>query len=37
MMLFAGDLTGAALLIGEHQVAIDVTGSHISNPAELVS
>ena len=34
-MLFAGDLTGAALLIGEHQVAIEVTGSHISNPAEL--
>jgi DNA-binding CsgD family transcriptional regulator len=36
MMLFAGDLTGAALLIGEHQVAVDVTGSHLSNPAELV-
>jgi DNA-binding CsgD family transcriptional regulator len=36
MMLFAGDLTGATLLIGEHQVAVDVTGSHLSNPAELV-
>jgi DNA-binding CsgD family transcriptional regulator len=36
MMLFAGDLAGAALLIGEHQVAVDVTGSHLSNPAELV-
>ncbi len=35
MMLFAGDLTGATLLIGEHQVAVDVTGSHLSNPAEL--
>jgi DNA-binding CsgD family transcriptional regulator len=34
-MLFAGDMTGAALLIGEHQVAIDATGSHVSNPAEL--
>ena len=34
-LLFAGDLTGAALLIGEHQVVIDATGSHISNPAEL--
>jgi DNA-binding CsgD family transcriptional regulator len=36
MMLFAGDLAGAALLIGEHRVAVDVTGSHLSNPAELV-
>jgi DNA-binding CsgD family transcriptional regulator len=36
MMLFAGDLAGAALLIGEHQVAVDVTGTHLSNPAELV-
>jgi DNA-binding CsgD family transcriptional regulator len=34
-LLFAGDLTGAALLIGEHQVVVDATGSHISNPAEL--
>jgi DNA-binding CsgD family transcriptional regulator len=36
MMLFAGDLAGAALLIGEHQIVVDVTGSHLSNPAELV-
>ena len=34
-MLFAGDLTGAASLVGEHQVAMDATGSHISSPAEL--
>jgi DNA-binding CsgD family transcriptional regulator len=34
-MLFAGDLIGAASLVGEHQVAVDATGSHISNPAEL--
>ena len=34
-MLFAGDLTGAASLVGEHQVATDATGSHISSPAEL--
>ena len=34
-LLFEGDLTGAALLIGEHQVVVDATGSHISNPAEL--
>jgi DNA-binding CsgD family transcriptional regulator len=34
-MLFAGDMAGAALLIGEHQVVVDVTGSHLSNPAEL--
>ena len=34
-MLFEGDLTGAASLIGEHQVAVDATGSHLSNPAEL--
>jgi DNA-binding CsgD family transcriptional regulator/tetratricopeptide (TPR) repeat protein len=36
MVLFAGDLTGATLLIGEHHVAVDVTGSHLNNPAELV-
>ena len=29
-MLFAGDLTGAASLVGELQVAMDATGSHIS-------
>ncbi len=34
-MLLAGDLTGAASLVGEHQVAVDATGSHISSPAEL--
>jgi DNA-binding CsgD family transcriptional regulator len=34
-MLFAGDLTGAASLVGEHQVAMDATGSRISSPAEL--
>ena len=34
-MLFAGDLTGAASLVGEHQVVTDATGSHISDPAEL--
>ena len=34
-MLFAGDLTGAASLVGEHQVVTDATGSHISSPAEL--
>ena len=31
-MLFAGDLTGAASLVGEHQVAMDATGSHLSSP-----
>jgi DNA-binding CsgD family transcriptional regulator len=35
MMLFAGDLIGAASLVGEHQVAVDATGSHISSPAEI--
>jgi DNA-binding CsgD family transcriptional regulator len=34
-MLFAGDLTGAASLVAEHQVALDATGSHLSSPAEL--
>jgi DNA-binding CsgD family transcriptional regulator len=34
-MLFAGDLTGAASLVGEHQIAIDATGTHLFNPAEL--
>ena len=34
-LLFAGDLTGAASLIGEHQVAIDATGSHLVPYAEL--
>src|SRR4029077_5138082 len=28
-LLFAGDLTGASLLIGEHQVVVDATGSHL--------
>jgi DNA-binding CsgD family transcriptional regulator len=34
-MLFAGDLTGAAALVGEFQVAIDATGSRIPAYAEL--
>src|SRR6185436_9382113 len=34
-MLFAGDLTGAASLLGEHQVAIDATGSHLAPYPEL--
>ena len=34
-MLFAGDLTGAASVVVEHQVATDATGSQISSPAEL--
>jgi DNA-binding CsgD family transcriptional regulator len=34
-VMFAGDLTGAALLIGEHQVAIDATGSHLAPYSEL--
>jgi DNA-binding CsgD family transcriptional regulator len=34
-MLFAGDLTGAASVVGEHQVATDATGSQISSPGEL--
>jgi DNA-binding CsgD family transcriptional regulator len=35
MMLFAGDLTSAASLATEHQIAVDATGSHISSPAEI--
>jgi DNA-binding CsgD family transcriptional regulator len=34
-MLFSGDLTGAASLVTEHQVAVDATGIRISAPAEL--
>jgi DNA-binding CsgD family transcriptional regulator len=34
-MLFAGDLTGAASLVGEHQVAMDATGSHLAPYPEL--
>jgi DNA-binding CsgD family transcriptional regulator len=34
-MLLAGELTGAASLVGEFQVAMDATGSHLSSPAEL--
>jgi DNA-binding CsgD family transcriptional regulator len=34
-MLFAGDLTGAASVVVEHQVATDATGGQISSPAEL--
>ena len=34
-MLFAGDLTGAASLVGEFQVAMDATGSHLAPYAEL--
>jgi DNA-binding CsgD family transcriptional regulator len=33
--LFAGDLTGAASLAVEHQVAVDATGIHISSPADV--
>ena len=34
-MLFAGDLTGAACLVGELQAAMDATGSHLAPYAEL--
>jgi DNA-binding CsgD family transcriptional regulator len=34
-VLVEGDLTGAASLVGEFQVAMDATGSHLSSPAEL--
>jgi DNA-binding CsgD family transcriptional regulator len=34
-MLVEGDLTGAAALVGEFQIALDATGSHLSSPAEL--
>jgi DNA-binding CsgD family transcriptional regulator len=34
-MLLAGDLTGAASLVGEFQVAMDATGSHLAPYAEL--
>jgi len=34
-MLLAGDLTGAASLVGEFQVAMDATGSHLTSYAEL--
>jgi DNA-binding CsgD family transcriptional regulator len=34
-VLFAGDLTGAACLVGEHQVAMEATGSHLAPYAEL--
>jgi DNA-binding CsgD family transcriptional regulator len=34
-MLLAGDLTGAASLVGEHQVAMDATGSHLAPYPEL--
>jgi DNA-binding CsgD family transcriptional regulator len=34
-MLFAGDLTGAASVVVEHQIAVDATGSRISSPGEL--
>jgi DNA-binding CsgD family transcriptional regulator len=34
-MLFAGDLTGAAALVGEFQVAMDATGGHLAPYAEL--
>ncbi len=34
-MLFAGDLTGAACLVGEHQVAMDATGSHLAPYPDL--
>ena len=34
-MLFAGDLTGAASLVGEFQVAMDATGSNLAPYAEL--
>src|SRR6478736_1755455 len=34
-MMFAGDLTGAACLVGEIQAAMDATGSHLAPYAEL--
>jgi DNA-binding CsgD family transcriptional regulator len=34
-MLLAGDLTGTAALVGEHQVAMDATGSHLAPYPEL--
>jgi DNA-binding CsgD family transcriptional regulator len=34
-ILLAGDLTGAASLVAEHQVALDATGSHLVPYAEL--
>jgi DNA-binding CsgD family transcriptional regulator len=34
-VMFAGDMTGAALLIGEYQVAKNATGSHLAPYAEL--
>ena len=34
-MLSAGDLTGAACLVGEFQVAMDATGGHLAPYAEL--
>ncbi|HEX9497595.1 MAG TPA: LuxR C-terminal-related transcriptional regulator, partial [Mycobacterium sp.] len=34
-VLFAGDLTGAASMVGEFQVAMDATGSHLAPYAEL--
>ena len=34
-MLFAGDLTGAASLVVEHQVALDATGGHLVPYAQL--
>jgi DNA-binding CsgD family transcriptional regulator len=34
-MLFAGDLTGAAALVGEFQIAMDATGGHLAPYAEL--
>jgi DNA-binding CsgD family transcriptional regulator len=34
-VMFEGDMAGAALLIGEHQVAMDATGSHLAPYAEL--
>jgi DNA-binding CsgD family transcriptional regulator len=35
-MMFAGDLTGAASVVGEIQAAMDATGSHLAPYAELV-
>jgi DNA-binding CsgD family transcriptional regulator len=34
-LLVAGDLTGAASLVGEHQVAMEATGSHLAPYPEL--
>src|SRR6476469_2823064 len=34
-MMFAGDLTGAACLVGEIRAAMDATGSHLAPYAEL--